>query len=96
LGSNTKGYGVKTHYIDSQNTDITPSSGRELYYLYFSLQEASPETFGYTLVRTKFSQYFLPLYMLECKLCLSFHIYSGSEVLDVRVDSSLYEYADNK
>jgi len=27
-----------------------PSSGRELYYLQFSLQVASPETSGYTLV----------------------------------------------
>jgi hypothetical protein len=50
LRSNTKGYGGKTHYTDSQNSDTTAPSGRELYYLQFSLQAASPETFGYTLV----------------------------------------------
>jgi hypothetical protein len=51
LRSNTKGYGGKTHYTDSQNSDTTASSGRELYHLQFSLQAASPETFGYTLVQ---------------------------------------------
>jgi hypothetical protein len=50
MKSNTKGYGGKTHYIDSQNSDTTASSGRELYHLQFSLQVASPETFGYTLI----------------------------------------------
>jgi hypothetical protein len=30
--------------------DTTARSGRELYCLQFSLQAASPETFGYTLV----------------------------------------------
>jgi hypothetical protein len=35
---------------DSKNIDTTALSGRELYHLQFSLQEASPETFGYTLV----------------------------------------------
>jgi hypothetical protein len=50
LRSNTKGYSGKTHYTDSQNGDISVSSGRELYHLQFSLQAASPETFGYTLV----------------------------------------------
>jgi hypothetical protein len=50
LRNNTKGYGGKTHYIDSQNRDTTAPSGRELYHLQFSLQAASPETFGYTLV----------------------------------------------
>jgi hypothetical protein len=49
LRSNTKGYGGKTHWTHSQNSDTTSSSGRELYYLQFSLQAASPETFGYTL-----------------------------------------------
>jgi hypothetical protein len=44
------GYGSKTHYNGSQNGDTTASSGRELYYLQFSLQAARPETFGYTLV----------------------------------------------
>jgi hypothetical protein len=50
LRSNKKGYGVKTHYTNSQNGDTTASSGRELYHLQFSLQVASPETSGYTLV----------------------------------------------
>jgi hypothetical protein len=51
LKSNTKGCGGKTHYIDSQSSDTTARSGRELYYLQFSLQAASPETFGYTLLQ---------------------------------------------
>jgi hypothetical protein len=46
LRSNTHGYGGKTHYSDSQNSDTTVPSGRELYHLQFSLQAASPETFG--------------------------------------------------
>jgi hypothetical protein len=50
LRSNTKFYGGKTHYTNSQNSDATAPSGRELYHLQFSLQAASPETFGYTLV----------------------------------------------
>jgi hypothetical protein len=50
LRSNTKGYGGKTHYTDSQDSDTTAPSGRELYHLQFSLQAASPETFGYTLL----------------------------------------------
>jgi hypothetical protein len=50
LRSNTKYYGGKTHNTDSQNSDTTAPSGRELYHLQFSLQAASPETFGYTLV----------------------------------------------
>jgi hypothetical protein len=41
LRSNTKGYGDKTH--DSQNSNTTALSDRELYHLQFSLQEASPE-----------------------------------------------------
>jgi hypothetical protein len=32
---------------------MTASSGRELYHLQFSLQAASPETFGYILVEAK-------------------------------------------
>jgi hypothetical protein len=32
------------------NSDTTAASGRELYHLKFSIQTASPETFGYTLV----------------------------------------------
>jgi hypothetical protein len=35
---------------DSQNSDTTACSGRELYHLQFSLQAASPETFGNILV----------------------------------------------
>jgi hypothetical protein len=50
LRSNTKGYGGKIHWTDSQNSDIT-SSCRKLYHLQFSLQAASPETFVYTLMR---------------------------------------------
>jgi hypothetical protein len=50
LRSNTKGYGGKTHYTDSQNSDTTAPSGRELYHMQFSLQAASLEAFGYSLV----------------------------------------------
>jgi hypothetical protein len=53
-------YGGKTHKTDSKNSDTTAPSGREL----FSLQAASPETFGYTFSHpctkrdsTKLSQY---------------------------------------
>jgi hypothetical protein len=53
LRSNTKGYGGKIHLTDSQNSDTTAPSGRELYNLQFLLQAASPETFGYTLVSLK-------------------------------------------
>jgi hypothetical protein len=42
LRSNIKGYGGKTHYTGSQNSDTTAHSGREL-------QVVSPETFGHTL-----------------------------------------------
>jgi hypothetical protein len=55
LRGNTKGYGGKTHYTDSQNSDTIAPSDRELYHLQFSLQAASPETFGYTLVRLLWS-----------------------------------------
>jgi len=37
---------ILTHKIVIQ----LPPSGRELYHLQFSLQAASPETFGYTLL----------------------------------------------
>jgi hypothetical protein len=50
LISNVNGYGGKTHQNDSQNSDTIAGSGRELYHLMFSLQAASPETFGYTFV----------------------------------------------
>jgi hypothetical protein len=46
LRSNANGYGGKTHYTDSQDSDTTARSGREPYHLQFSLQAASPETFG--------------------------------------------------
>jgi hypothetical protein len=48
--SNTKCCGGKTHYTDSQNSDITAPGVRVLYHLHFSLQAACPETFGYTLI----------------------------------------------
>jgi hypothetical protein len=51
LRSNIKGYGGKTHYTDSQNSDKTTPTGGSIYHLQFSLQVASPETFGYTLLR---------------------------------------------
>jgi hypothetical protein len=54
LRSNTKGYGGKTHYTYSQNSDTTAYSGRKLYHLQFSLQVASPESYGYTLVHTPY------------------------------------------
>jgi hypothetical protein len=38
LRSNTKNCGGKTHYTDSQNSDTTAPSGRELYHLQFSLR----------------------------------------------------------
>jgi len=50
LLSPSKGYGGKTDETDSQNSDTTASSGRELYQLQFSLQASSSETFGYTLL----------------------------------------------
>jgi len=47
---NTKGCGGKTQVNDSQNKDTTAPSRRDIYHLQFSLQAASPETFGYALV----------------------------------------------
>jgi hypothetical protein len=38
LRSNTNGYGGKTHWTDSQNSDTSTPSGRELYHLQFLLQ----------------------------------------------------------
>jgi hypothetical protein len=46
LRNNTKGYGCKTQWTDSQNSDKTTPSGRELYHLQSSLYAASPETIG--------------------------------------------------
>jgi hypothetical protein len=43
-------YGGKIHWTDSKNSDTTAFSGRERYHVQFSLQAASPETSGYTLV----------------------------------------------
>jgi hypothetical protein len=56
---NTKGCGGKTQVNDSQNKDTTAPSRRDIYHLQFSLQAASPETFGYTLVT----------YSVHVKLC---------------------------
>jgi len=50
LRSNTKYYNRKIHWTDSQNSDTTAPSGRELNHLQFSLQATSPETLGYTFV----------------------------------------------
>jgi hypothetical protein len=52
LRRNTKSYSGKTRQTDSQNSDTTALIGIELYHLQFSLQTASPETFGYTIVGT--------------------------------------------
>jgi hypothetical protein len=41
---------AKLTRLAQQNSDITASSDSELYHLQFSLQAASPETFGYTVV----------------------------------------------
>jgi hypothetical protein len=59
LRSNTKDYGGKTHHIDLQNSNTTAPSGRELYHLQFSLQTASPETFGCTHVHLRGSKFVL-------------------------------------
>jgi hypothetical protein len=40
---------AKLTSLTHKNSDTTAPSGRELYHLQFSLQAASPETFGYTL-----------------------------------------------
>jgi hypothetical protein len=45
LKSNTKSYGGKTNYTDSQNSDATAPTGRKLHHWQFSLQAAGPETF---------------------------------------------------
>jgi hypothetical protein len=50
LRSNTKVCGGRTHQTEPPNSDLTAPSGRELYSLQFSLQAASPESFGYTLI----------------------------------------------
>jgi hypothetical protein len=48
---------AKLTRLASQNSDTTAPSGRELYHLPFSLQAASPETFGYSLVFSLFLLY---------------------------------------
>jgi hypothetical protein len=71
LRSNTKCYGGKTHWADSQNSDTTAPSGRELYRLQFSLQATSPQTFRHTLVRLV-----LEVFIDEVEFCthvLQFH-----------------------
>jgi hypothetical protein len=57
LRGNIQGYGSKTHYTDSQNSDTTARVGRELYNWQFLLQAASPETFGYTVHRNDSDMY---------------------------------------
>jgi hypothetical protein len=59
---------------DSRNSDKTAPSGRELYHLQFSLQAASPETFGYTLGITQ-------------EFLITFEIYSekGNWLFSLRV-----------
>jgi hypothetical protein len=70
LRSNTKCSGGRTHKTDSQNSDTTALSGRELYRLQFSLQVASPETFGYTLVfETYLSCHFDAVHDLDAAMC---------------------------
>jgi len=59
LKNNTKSDGGKTHWTDPQNSDTTVPSGRQLYNLQFSLQAASPEAFGYTLLLTKYCKSYL-------------------------------------
>jgi len=51
LKSKTKRHGGKIYYTDSQNSDTSAPSGTDPCHLQFSLQAASPETFGYTLAR---------------------------------------------
>jgi hypothetical protein len=67
LRNNIKGYGGKNHYTDSRNSDTTSRSGRELYHLQFSLQIASPETFGYTLVFSRIRE--RPVCLSACFIC---------------------------
>jgi len=56
LRSNTKSYGAKTHLTDSQNSDTIAPTGTELYHVQLSLQAASPETFGYTLISFMYTE----------------------------------------
>jgi hypothetical protein len=70
LRNNTKGYGSKTHWTDSQNSNTTAPSGRELYHLQFLLQVASSETL---LFHTK-TMYIYTL--LTYKLPVTFNIFN--------------------
>jgi hypothetical protein len=45
--------------------NVSAPSGKELYHLQFSLQAASPETFGYNFVQT------FHLYFSKCRLTMS-------------------------
>jgi len=51
---------VAERCTDSQNSDKTAPSGRALYHFQFSLQTASPETFGYTLVYRYWAEIYMP------------------------------------
>jgi hypothetical protein len=77
LRSNTKDYGDKTQYTDSQDSDTTALSGRELYHLQFSLQAASSETFGYTLVNDK-----------TC--CVGYWLTTVSDILEGKRDDNSF------
>jgi hypothetical protein len=87
LRCNTKGYGGNNHRTDSQNTDTTARSGRELYHLQFSLQAAIPETFGYTLavyfpLSTRcLSRCCWMLYTESCSLC--YRVLYGNKIKDL-------------
>jgi hypothetical protein len=60
LRRNTKDYGGKTHWTDSQNSDTTAPNDKELYHLQFLLRAASLETLGYTLVISYWCRNVLP------------------------------------
>jgi hypothetical protein len=88
LRSNTKGYGGKTHYKDSQNSNTTATSGRELYHLQFSLRAASPETFGYILVYTYIHTYihtYIYIYKTKVPFSVNKLVYSDKITPDNRV-----------
>jgi hypothetical protein len=50
LGSIAEGYGYKTHWADSEDSDTAASTGKKLYYLQLSVLVASARTFGYSSV----------------------------------------------
>jgi hypothetical protein len=51
-----------------QNSNTVATSGRELYHLQFSIQAASPESFGYTLVSMLLVVFSFCLYWFNCLL----------------------------